>query len=208
MLRRTLLLLTALAVLGPAAPAAAYRLGADPLPPVKGNPADRFLAVAPLADPPAYDRARRCTGRASPGARLLERWLDAAAAGESWGIERCELWGPNSASLHAEGRAIDWRLDSRRPAERAAGAKLIRLLLAPDRAGQPQALARRMGLQEIIWDCSNWTAGSPEFRRYSPCFGADGDRRRIDPTAAHFDHLHIGLTKAGAGARTTFWRAR
>jgi hypothetical protein len=31
---------------------------------------------------------------------------------------RCERWGKNSASLHAEGRAIDWHLDSRVPADR------------------------------------------------------------------------------------------
>ncbi len=30
---------------------------------------------------------------------------------------------------------------------------LFRLLLPPDANGNPQALARRTGVQELIWDC-------------------------------------------------------
>ena len=70
MLRRVLLVLAALAVLLPVAPAAAFRLGNDPLPPVRGNPADRFLRVAPVADAPAYDYARRCTHAAAQSSAI------------------------------------------------------------------------------------------------------------------------------------------
>ena len=31
--------------------------------------------------------------------------------------------------------------------------------------------------------------------------------RHIDDTTAHRDHVHIGMTKAGAAARTSFWRS-
>jgi hypothetical protein len=62
---------------------------------------------------------------------------------------------------------------------RRAADKLIRLLLAPDRAGNPQALARRMGMEGLI-----------------------------DRTAAHQDHIHLGMTRAGAKRRTSFWTAR
>jgi hypothetical protein len=43
---------------------------------------------------------------------------------------------------------------------------------------KPQALARRMGAEEPI-----------------------------DGTAAHQDHIHLGMTKAGANGRTSFWTA-
>jgi hypothetical protein len=42
----------------------------------------------------------------------------------------------------------------------------------------PQALARRMGVEVLI-----------------------------DRTAVHQDHVHIGMTKAGASGRTSFWTA-
>lgn len=185
--------------------AAAFRLGPVELRPVPGNPAHALADREP--DPQEYDPARRCLRTPRPGVQRLLRWLDRHAAGVSWGSYRCERWGPESASLHAEGRAIDWHLDSRDPAQRAAGKRLIRLLLAPDTAGTPQALARRMGIQELIWDCSYWSAGRPDFGPYAPCYGRDGRtrRRRVDATVGHLDHVHIGMTKAGAMARTSFW---
>jgi hypothetical protein len=54
----------------------------------------------------AYDKARDCRKRPTPGALALVGWLEKNARGSSWGIMRCERWGKNSASLHAEGRAV------------------------------------------------------------------------------------------------------
>jgi hypothetical protein len=82
------------------------------------------------------------------------------------------------------------------------------MLLAPDRLGLPHALARRMGVEEIIWDCSYWGAGMDEFKAYSPCLNRNGDVRiHVNKTIAHRDHLHLGLSKAGAAKRTSFWTA-
>ncbi len=203
MRRSVLLCLLLLAVLAPSAEA--FRLP-DGLTPIRGNPAEA-LAGFP-ADAIAYDPARRCLPIARPGLSAFARWLAKGFRGQFWGSYRCELWGKGSASLHAENRAIDWHLDHRSAADRAAARKLIHVLLAPDRAGTPQALARRMGVQELIWDCSYWGAGMADFKPYGPCFGRDGTpRRRVGATIAHRDHVHIGFTKAGAMARTTFWRA-
>jgi hypothetical protein len=81
------------------------------------------------------------------------------------------------------------------------------MLLAPDSAGLPHALARRMGVQEIIWDCSYWGAGMDDFKAYEPCLNRNGDvRRRVDRTIAHRDHVHLGLSKDGAMRRTSFWQ--
>jgi hypothetical protein len=170
-----------------------------------GNPADR-LAALPI-EAPRYDYARRCLPRAQSGTRRLEAWLEANWSGESWGIMRCQRFrGRAVYSLHSEGRALDWRLDARNPAERAAAYRLIRLLLAPDRRGNPAALARRMGVQEIIWDCRSWWAGAAGLGRYSACYDARGRPRPIDRTSAHRDHVHIGLNWPGARAATSFWR--
>jgi hypothetical protein len=189
-----------------AAPAAEAipHLPPDPAP-VAGNPADGMLDV-PIEDS-VYDPATHCTPHAKrPGMVALQRWLEADARGVSWGTYRCERWGKDSASLHAEGRALDWHLDRSSPADTREAQRLIRLLLAPDQAGNAQALARRMGLEEIIWDCGYWGAGMPDFRPYSVCLNKHGKpRRHVDVTLAHRDHIHFGLSKAGAAAETSFW---
>jgi hypothetical protein len=107
---------------------------------------------APIDDY-AYDPAKECRKRPTPGALALVEWLEGNSSGVSWGIMRCEKWGRKRASLHAEGRAVDWHLDAARPADRREARRLIDLLLATDAAGNAHALARRMGIQEIIWNC-------------------------------------------------------
>jgi hypothetical protein len=168
------------------------------------NPADA-LAEQPIEDS-AYDEATHCSKKARPGMTALVNWLGKNAGGVFWGTYRCEKWGPRSASLHAENRAVDWALDVDVPAQRKEAQRLIALFLAPDKLGQPQALARRMGIEEIIWDCGYWGAGMATYRPYSPCLSKRGKlRRKVDKTIAHRNHLHIGMTKAGAAKRTSFW---
>ena len=202
---RRLAVLAAFALLA-AAPAAQAipHLPQNPQP-VADNPADELLDV-PIEDS-VYDPATHCTPHAKrPGMVALQRWLEANARGVSWGTYRCERWGKDSASLHAEGRALDWHLDRSNAADAREAQRLIRLLLAADEAGNPQALARRMGLEEIIWDCGYWGAGMPDFRPYSVCLSKHGKpRKRVDVTLAHRDHIHLGLSKAGAMAHTSFW---
>ena len=182
----------------------AYPKLPNPLPPVKGNPADALVDL-PIEDS-TYDGAVKCKNRRSAGITALADWLGENTRGAFWGSYRCEKWGKHSASLHAENRAIDWHLDAFNRADRRAAEKLIRLLLAPDAAGNPQALARRMGVEELIWDCGYWSAGMWQFSEYGPCYGKRGKlKRKVNPTIAHRDHVHIGMTKRGAAARTSFW---
>jgi hypothetical protein len=172
--------------------------------PVAGNPADRMLS-RPIDDE-RYDRARRCSKRPRAGTLALQAWLERNARGASWGVMRCERLSAGSFSLHADGRALDWHLDASDPADRREASRLIALMLAPDQAGNAHALARRMGLQEIIWDCRSWWAGSEGMDSYSVCLNGAGElRRRIDVTTAHRDHVHFGLSFAGAARRTSFW---
>ena len=198
-------LATLLALLALAGVARGYPHVPQSAPPIPGNPADKLLAQ-PLEDP-AYDPATRCRKRTRPGVVALQHWLEANVRGVFWGSYRCEKWGKDSASLHAENRAIDWHLDVAAKADRRAAEKLIALLLAPDAAGNPQALARRMGVEELIWDCGYWAAGMTDFKPYGVCFSRSGKpRKRVNRTAAHRDHIHIGMTTAGADAKTSFWR--
>jgi hypothetical protein len=171
--------------------------------PVKGNPADKLVTV-PIDDY-RYDHAKSCRKHPTAGADALVAWLEHNAGGQFWGIMRCERWGKGRASLHAEGRAIDWHLDVHNPRDKREAARIINLLLAPDRAGNLHALARRMGIQEIIWNCQSWYSGSDSLRPYTPCFDEDGKRTKIDDTTAHKNHIHFGLNWPGAKMRTTFW---
>jgi hypothetical protein len=172
---------------------------------VAHNPADRLSHLA--IEDYRYDHAKRCRKRPSRGARALTRWLERHARGQFWGIMRCEKLSRRNFSLHSEGRAIDWHLDVHKAADRRAANRLIRLLLAPDRAGNPHALARRMGIQELIWNCRSWWSGAERMGRYSLCYDRRGRRRkRLSDTLAHRDHIHIGLNLSGARMRTSFWR--
>jgi hypothetical protein len=168
---------------------------------VAHNPAEA-LAALPI-ERFTYDPATHCVKRPAAGALALQSWLGRHERGVSWGIMRCERWGKRSASLHAEGRAVDWHLDVHERADARAARHLISALLAPDSAGRPAALARRMGVQEIIFDCRAWFGGggAPTLTRYSACAAGS----KVDDTTAHRNHVHLGLTKRGAARRTSFW---
>jgi hypothetical protein len=170
-----------------------------------GNPADALVRVP--VDAYRYDRAKGCVKHARPGALALKRWLEETALGVSWGILECRTTIFGNWSLHAEGRALDWHLDVKVPAERKEAERLVRLFLARDRAGNAHALARRMGIQEIIWNCRIWIAGPGGMRGYSLCYGPNGKlKKKLDPTQAHRNHIHIGLNRLGAEKQTSFWR--
>jgi hypothetical protein len=156
-----------------------------------------------------YDFAKRCRGRTQTGTRALERWIARSYIGESWGTYQCRrVAGTRNLSLHAEGRALDWRLDTGIPAERKAAEALISRLTAKDSLGRPDALARRMGLQEIIFNCRIWLSdGNAGWSRYRVCNQRDRKGRLIKPdrTEAHKDHVHIGMSWDGARRKTSFW---
>lgn len=170
--------------------------------PVAGNPADR---IASPIDPLRYDYAKKCLKKPQPGMLALQSWLEQHSTGVSWGIMRCEKLGPHNYSLHSEGRAIDWHLDAHVPAQRAEAMRLIDLFLAPDKNGNPFALARRMGIQGLIFNCKAWWGG-PGLVPYSACYGKHGKPVKIDDTSAHRNHIHIELNWAGARKQTSFWK--
>jgi hypothetical protein len=167
------------------------------------NPADHPSLLDVAIEESSYDHATRCRPRTTPGIRLLTAWVDRHFPGESWGVYRCERLSKTTRSLHSEGRALDWRLDARNGPERRAANFMIERFLVTDERGNEHALARRMGIQELIFNCRSWWAGSDGLATYSACEG----KGRVDRTTAHRDHVHIGLNRAGARAKTSFWRS-
>jgi hypothetical protein len=93
------------------------------------------------------------------------------------------------------------------PSDRREAGRLVKLLLASDRAGNPHALLHRMGIQEIIWDCHAWFGGDSGMQPYSVCYRHGRRLAHPDPTAGHRNHIHFGLNWAGARMRTSFWRS-
>lgn len=166
------------------------------------NPANHPRLLNQPIEDSTYDTAHKCKPRSTPGIRLLTGWIDRHFPGESWGVYRCQRLDKDSRSLHSEGRALDWHLDAKNKRERRAANFLIERLTATDELGNTNALARRMGVQEIIFNCRSWFSGSDGLHPYDAC-----SRKGVDPTTAHKDHVHIGLNWAGAKAKTSFWRS-
>ena len=83
------------------------------------------------------------------------------------------------------------------------------MLFGPDSQGNENALARRMGIIEVIWDCRYygfWMTGG-QSKRYGACTDVTGRLRGdVDPTTAHRNHIHFSLSRAGAQMRTSYWR--
>src|SRR5712691_8010699 len=172
------------------------------------NPANRPVLLSQPIEELHYDYAKRCLSHPQPGTLALQSWLERNWRGVPWGMMRCEKLSPHNYSLHAEGRAIDWHLDAAVPAQDHAALRLIDMLLATDQDGNEAALARRMGVQGLIFDCHQWFGYGDRLSPYSYCYRRDGKlRKHLDPTLAHRNHIHIELNWAGARKRTSFWHS-
>lgn len=185
------------ALLLPAALATAGKRKLDP------NPANDPALIGQKMDPNRYDPARRCKSKVPKGTRKLKRWMKRnTKRGVGSGIIRCERLG-SGMSVHSDGRALDWGLDARRKREKRVAMRVIRTWMADDARGRDNALARRMGVQMVIYNCRIWQAGDRRMSGYGAC---GGSRKGVNPTAAHIDHMHIELTKPASRLRTSFWQ--
>ena len=133
----------------------------------------------------AYDPATHCSPKRAPGMLALQHWLEANVRGVFWGSYRCEKWGKKSASLHAENRAIDWHLDVDVPADRRAAERLIRLLLAPDAAGNAAGARPPHGRRGADLGLRVLGRGNERVHAVPPCYSKRGKlRKHVDPTVA------------------------
>ena len=135
-----------------------------------------------------YQEGVLCLTENQPGAVAFANLLNATYGSHVYGIlRRC-------AAEHGEGRALDWMIDSTKPANLALANALTRWLVAPDAQGRPGAMARRFGINYIIFNRQQWKAWAPE-RGWTAYYG-------VSP---HTDHIHFSFNWDGAYKRTSWW---
>lgn len=169
------------------------------------TPGDAAAAEPPpVEDYAPYEAPTRCSPRDRVGTQALARWTVRRFGGAFGGISRACSGG---ASEHHEGRAFDWAVDVRRPADRRRVRRLLAALFAPDAAGNPAALARRMGVMYVIWDDTTWSS----WRRFAPApylNAACPTKRQCSRTLRHRNHVHISITRAAARGRLSWYAGR
>ncbi|AQZ62450.1 putative ATP/GTP-binding protein [[Actinomadura] parvosata subsp. kistnae] len=132
-----------------------------------------------------------CDPTPKPGVVDFRDLLNRTYGTHTSGIVRdCSSGG---TSEHKEGRALDYHFNISDPVQAAAANDVLNWLLATDRYGNPNAIARRLGILYIIWNRQIWQAGT--WKAYN------GDN-------AHTDHIHFSFGWPGARKQTSWWVAR
>lgn len=90
-------------------------------------------------------------------------------------------------SEHYDGRAVDWQLNAFDPADRRIGDAAVTWLT--DNDGE---MAKRFGLQSIIWNSRSWRPNGEGWQGYAG-------------QSPHTDHVHFSFTWDGAMMRTSWW---
>jgi hypothetical protein len=140
-----------------------------------------FGKAPPIRAYAPADFQTTCDPTPKQHAKAFKDWVLANYGGRSGGIARaCNIGGK---SEHKEGRAWDWF-----PPNKEAGDRLVADLLAADKWGRPDALARKWGLQYLIWYRRMWRAYSKLPDKWHPYRGA----------SPHTDHIHVTLSREAA----------
>ncbi|WP_182525710.1 hypothetical protein [Nocardioides dongkuii] len=162
-------------------------------------------AAEPVDDYADYQPQKKCSPRAKAGTEALGRHLVSRYGGAYGGISRgCT---PGSTSEHQGGRAFDWTLDAASKRDRRTAKAFLRDAFATDRAGNPHARARRMGIMYVIWDDRIYSAWN-EFRPAAYLSSGCRSRKRCSKTLRHRDHVHVSLSRAGGKGRTSWYDGR
>jgi len=200
---RSLAVLSTVAAIGltvlPAAQAttsAAFTLppvGQAPFPTGPGSPGlPGSLAPSGILEPaPTYVPQTSCDPVEKKGIKAFKALVMATyPAGRDWGTVRdCSADG---TSEHLEGRAWDWNVDVKNPAQFAQAGQLLGWLTAD--AG---ANARRLGVMYIGYNHRIWAA-----------YRASEGWRRLSNSNPHTDHVHFSFTWNGANKKTSFWTGK
>jgi hypothetical protein len=128
-----------------------------------------------------------------PGVRAFRDMIMSRVGGTNGGIFAC------SGYEHGEGRAWDWMRNANDATQAQQVQQVLDWLLATDAAGNPHAMARRLGIGNIIWNrrsISLWTSSGKVWNNY-PCDGSPG--------SCHTNHVHFAFSWAGARQQTTWF---
>jgi len=153
---------------------------------------------------PPWQRESTCSPTEKKGPRYLRRLLLATYGPVSSNIVRpCSL----SDSGHEEGRALDWMTNVRVPEQKAMADAFVAWLQAPDGFGNPEAMARRLGISYVIWNNQTWRAYDPArgWTDYNRCATKKQMRKRALDTTCHRNHVHISFSWDGALKRTSYY---
>ncbi len=182
----TLLLVLVAAALLVVGPAAGPGLAAPPVPPTP----DLGRTIDPYQ---SWDSSEgtTCSSVVQPGVLVVRDLLKRTyPTNPSFGLLR--TCSSTSRSGHEEGRALDWMVDARVPAQKALADAFIGWLLATDKYGNPHAMARRLGVMYLIYN--NWA-----WRAYDPSNHANPSSN------SHVDHIHLSFGWDGARALTSYF---
>ena len=152
---------------------------------------------------PRWERESGCDPTEKPGPRVLRRLLLATYGAVSSNIvRRCTA----ADSGHEEGRALDWMTSVRIPEQKAMGDAFVAWLQAPDGYGNPEAIARRLGISYVIWNNRTWRAYDPArgWTEYNGCLRKKKRKKAYD-TFCHRNHVHASFTWDGALRRTSYY---
>ncbi len=162
--------------------------------------------TSPVIDAaPSYDGQTLCSTAPKPGAVKLARLLTATYGKASIGIARpCNVGG---TSEHKEGRALDWMVSVRVPAQRAKANAFLSWLLKPGADGKPAEMARRLGIMYIGWNNHMWR-GYNAAQGWSDLKGCTTNPKMLAAgydTTCHRNHVHLSLSWDGAAGLTSYW---
>jgi len=168
--------------------------------PVPATPTGLPAAIEGLSP---YVPPTGCDLRTRTGSLKLAKLIQATYA-NTYGLSRPCTSALTPSSEHFDGRAVDTFFNVRNATQRAQATALINWLLSTDKAGNPYANARRLGVMYIIWNNKMWSSYRPSegWRPYSTC--ATTPSTSYD-TACHRNHVHLSLSWEGANGRTSFW---
>ena len=155
-----------------------------------------------------YQPQTTCRKTPLPGTVYLLHWLQRhyPHPGFSSMMRSCDTPG---VTEHKDGRALDWGTDVTVPSQKAQATAFLKRIFATDRHGNPDALARRMGIMYVIWDDHIYGAYTdPGFLKRDYLASGCKTAAKCSPTLQHRDHIHISLSWAGASAQTSFYRDR
>lgn len=150
-----------------------------PAPPTKDLPATLDAA-------PPWQYSYSCDPNNKPGMVAFANLISAHYNRPNWYGSRSCIQG--NWSQHHEGRAMDWTMNAYNAADKAIGDSVAQWLTANN--GE---IARRFGVQSVIWNRKAWYLWKPG--AWENYYGA----------SPHTDHLHISFTWDGSMGRTSWW---
>jgi hypothetical protein len=143
-------------------------------------------------DPYASYVEPTCDPTAKPGVVAWKGILKAEYGRADLGILR--TCGQGDPSDHWAGRALDYPFNAFDSGQLADANALLNWLLATDQYGNQHALARRLGIDYMIWNHKIW-------KSYQPTAGWQA----YSGPNPHTDHIHFSFGWPGALKQTSWW---